>query len=101
MYSSEPLRRYSVRSHFNLMHAHPGPRGTWYGRRRSLTPEQSLAQELNNAVESLRELQKAPSKSEIEWTENYLTESDITAEGGIKGSDSKSKLSVSFAAVIL
>jgi hypothetical protein len=65
------------------------PSRSWYGRRRPPTPEQTLAQELENAVHALQDLQKAPSESEIEWTENHVTESNVTAGGGIKGSDNR------------
>jgi len=74
----------------------PKPSRAWCRRRKALAPDHVLAEELKNAVRSLHDLQKAPSESEIEWTENHLTESNVTAEGGIKGSDSNSGFSFSF-----
>ena len=57
------------------------------------SPEQLLAGELHQAVEALVELQKAPSESEIEWTESYSNEVNITAEGTVSVSGGHGGLS--------
>ncbi|WP_156399432.1 hypothetical protein [Rhodococcus sp. Leaf278] len=61
-----------------------------------LTAQQNLADELDHAVRSLRELQKSPSESEIEWTENYLTESNVAHNGAIKTSAKAGPLAGTF-----
>ena len=55
-------------------------------RRSKPTPQQLLVVQLNRAVASLLDLKRAPSESQVEWTESYSTEiQDALKQSGTLG----------------
>ncbi|SDF57395.1 hypothetical protein SAMN04487781_1922 [Cellulosimicrobium cellulans] len=66
-----------------LAEVHPEIKRKWYQiRKPALTTEQALVRELRQAVASLLDLKRAPSESEVEWTESYSSELMEAVENG-------------------
>lgn len=67
---------------------HPKPKRHWWQfRAPELSNEQVLVRELNQVVASLLELKKAPSESEVEWTESHSAEIQdaLSTSGSVDG----------------
>lgn len=67
---------------------HPEKRRSWWQwRSPDLSNEQILVRQLNQVVASLLDLKKAPSESEVEWTESHAAEIQdaLSTSGSVSG----------------